>query len=97
MKVLKIAALSAAVLAAGGCATEMAWTRYDGRPLDGSFGWTAAHCRERAKERGDYRDERAEIMERCMKRHGYVWSTVVVEAPRGRHHHHDYDYDYDDD
>ena len=33
MKVLKIAAFSAAVLA-GGCASEMAWQRDDGGPLD---------------------------------------------------------------
>jgi hypothetical protein len=93
MKVLKIAALSAAVLAAGGCATEMAWTRYDGRPLDRSFGWAAAHCRERARHHGYYGDDRADAMQRCMKRHGYVWSTVVVSAPNGGY----YDDDYDDD
>jgi hypothetical protein len=105
MKLLKIAALSAAVLS-GGCATEMAWQRYDGRPLDRSFASTAEHCRDRARH---HWGERAEAMERCMRRHGYVWTTVVVsdrydgyngyddyngyDRHRHRHRHHD---DYED-
>lgn len=82
MKLLKIAALFATLLSAG-CATEMAWQRADGRPLDRSFGWTAAHCRERARE---YWQDRAEAMQRCMRRHGYVWTAASTPA---RHHHYD--------
>jgi hypothetical protein len=104
MKVLKTAALTAAVLL-GGCATEYTWQRADGGPLGRNFAWTAAHCRDRAK---DYWEDKAEAMQRCMKRHGYVWAAVAV-APsryydeydedddgryRRRHHHHDR---YDDD
>jgi hypothetical protein len=100
MKLLKIAALSATVLA-GGCATEMAWQREDGGPLDRRFAWTAERCRERAREAwGD----RADAMYKCMRRHGYVWTSVVVpeEASYGHYrnhrHHRDYDYgDYNDD
>jgi hypothetical protein len=102
MKLLKIAALSAALLS-GGCATEMTWQRYDGRPLDRSFAWAAEHCRERAR---NHWGERAEAMERCMRRHGYVWTTVVVSDRYGdyddyngydRRRHHRHDYDNDDD
>ena len=103
MKLLKIAALSATVLA-GGCATEMAWQREDGGPLDRRFAWTAERCRERAKESWGGRDDRAETMYRCMQRHGYVWTSVAVQEERyyGHHHrrhqHRDRDYnDYGDD
>ncbi|HWE21717.1 MAG TPA: hypothetical protein VG758_31830 [Hyphomicrobiaceae bacterium] len=92
MKLIKIAALSATLLA-GGCATEMAWQRADGYPLDRSFAWAAGHCRERAKE---HWGDRAEAMERCMRRYGYVWTAVAVAEPsRHRHHHHNH-HDYDD-
>ncbi len=92
MKLLKIAALSATVLASG-CATEMAWQREDGGPLDRRFAWTAERCRERARESWGGREERAETMYRCMRRHGYVWTSVAVSEPRYRHR--DYRY-YDD-
>jgi hypothetical protein len=75
MKSIKIAALCAALLA-GGCAGEMAWQRADGRPLDRSFAWAAAECRNRAR---DFEEAAAEAMQRCMRRHGYVWSA----APTG--------------
>jgi hypothetical protein len=92
MKLLKIAALSAALLA-GGCATELAWQRVDGRPLDSSFAWAAAHCRERAR---DAWGDRHEAMLRCMERHGYVWT--YAEAPRRDRYRGDryYNDDYDD-
>jgi hypothetical protein len=83
----------------------MTWQRYDGRPLDRSFAWAAEHCRDRARH---HYGERAEAMERCMRRHGYVWTTVVVSDryngyddyngydgyDRHRHRHH---HDHDDD
>jgi hypothetical protein len=92
MKLLKIAALSATVLA-GGCATEMAWQREDGLPLDRRFSWAAAQCRERARESWGGREERAETMYRCMRRHGYVWTTVAVPERRDRRAYYE---DYDD-
>jgi hypothetical protein len=94
MKLIKIAALSATLLFSG-CATEMAWQRADGGPLDRSFAWAASHCRERAKE---HWGDREEAMERCMRRYGYVWTAVAVAEPGYRHHHRQYrDYnDYDD-
>ncbi len=100
MKLLKIAALTATVLA-GGCATEMAWQREDGGPLDRRFAWTAERCRERAREAWGGRDDRAETMYKCMRKHGYVWTNVVVseESSYGHYRHrrnHDYR-DYDDD
>jgi hypothetical protein len=96
MKLLKIAALSATVLA-GGCATEMAWQREDGGPLDRRFSWAAERCREHARESWGGREDRAETMYRCMRRHGYVWTSVAVAEPRHRHHHHHHDYeDYGD-
>lgn len=73
MKSIKIAAFCAALLA-GGCAGEMAWQRADGRPLDRSFAWAAAECRGRARE---HWENRAEAMQRCMRRHGYVWTAVA--------------------
>lgn len=74
MKLLKIATLSATLLS-GGCAGDMAWQRADGRPVDRAFASVAAECRERAQEYG--RDGgAAEVMRRCMRRHGYVWAAV---------------------
>jgi glycerol kinase len=102
MKLLKIAALSATVLA-GGCATEMAWQREDGAPLDRRFSWAAERCRERARENWGNREDRAETMYRCMRRHGYVWTSAVVPEEsyygdyRPRRHHRDYDYGDNDD
>jgi len=74
MKLLKIAALAAAVLS-GGCATEMAWQRIDGRPIDRSFDWAVTECRRYATQY----DEEVEAMHRCMHRRGYVWAA----APNG--------------
>jgi hypothetical protein len=74
MKLLKIAALSATLLA-GGCAGEMAWQRTDGGPVGRSFASVAAECRARAREYGG--DGGAtEVMRRCMHRHGYVWAAI---------------------
>jgi hypothetical protein len=89
MKLLKIAALSATLLA-GGCAGDMAWQRADGRPVDSSFARAAAHCRERARERAQeyYGVSATEAMQRCMHRHGYVWTAAQAAAPRG---YNDYD------
>lgn len=84
MKLLKIAPL-AAVLLISGCATEMAWRRTDGGPVDRSFHWAAARCRERA---ADF-DRAQAAMRRCMERHGYVWTAVAVGYD-------DDDDDYDD-
>jgi hypothetical protein len=92
MKLLKVAALSATLLA-GGCATEMAWQRADGGPLDRGFAWAAANCRERARD--NWREDREEAMQRCMRRHGYVWTSVAVAEPRRRHRDR-YNDDYDD-
>lgn len=75
MKLLKIATLSATLLA-GGCAGEMAWQRADGRPVDRSFAWAAAQCRERAREYGYGGEGATEVMNGCMRRHGYVWAAV---------------------
>jgi hypothetical protein len=105
MKLLRIAALSATLLVTG-CATEYAWQRIDGDPLDRHFAWAAKHCRHRASN--DWGD-RTEEMERCMRRHGYVWTAVAISEPYGgygydrygRHHRRfrdndrDYEYDYD--
>jgi hypothetical protein len=101
MKLLKVAALSATLLVTG-CATEYSWQRIDGTPLDRHFAWAANHCRSRARD--DW-GERAESMERCMRKHGYIWTTVAVAEPyydrHGRHHRRYYDngryYDYDGD
>jgi glycerol kinase len=93
MKLLKIAALSATLLA-GGCATEMAWQREDGGPLDRRFAWAAERCRAHARETWGDREDRAETMYRCMRRHGYVWTTVAVQERR--HHRDRYYEDYDD-
>jgi hypothetical protein len=90
MKLLKIAALSATVLA-GGCATEMAWQREDGAPLDRRFAWAADRCREHARESWGDREDRAETMYRCMRRHGYVWTTVAVPDRRSRRYYEDYE------
>ena len=105
MKVLKTAALSAVVLL-GGCATEYTWQRADGGPLGRNFAWTAAHCRDRAKE---YWEDKAEAMQRCMERRGYVWAAVAVSPSRyydeyeddggdyrHRRHHRHHRYDNDD-
>ena len=78
MKLLRIAALSATLLA-GGCAGDMAWQRADGRPLDRSFAWAAAECRSRARDRA-YEEAAAEAMHRCMRRHGYVWTAAAAGA-----------------
>jgi hypothetical protein len=74
MKLLKIAALSATLLA-GGCASEMAWQRVDGGPVGRSFASVAAECRERAREYGG-EGRATEAMRRCMERHGYVWAAI---------------------
>jgi hypothetical protein len=96
MKLLKITALSATLLA-GGCATDMAWRRADGGPLDRHFAWAAEHCRERARR---HWDDKAEAMQRCMERHGYVWTAVASDASYGRygrhHHRHRHYENYDD-
>jgi hypothetical protein len=70
---LRITVVGAALLA-GGCAGEMSWQRADGRPLDRSFGWAASECRSRAR---DHWRDRHEAMQRCMRRHGYVWTAVA--------------------
>ena len=71
MKLLKIAALSAAVLA-GGCATGSQWQRADGGPIhQWSFDRAIAECRDRASDRQE--PERA--MRHCMGRRGYVWGS----------------------
>lgn len=69
MRLLKIAALTAAVLSSG-CA-QPEWRRADGRPVDESFDWAVRECRGRAAERYDA----TEAMRRCMYRRGYVWSS----------------------
>jgi hypothetical protein len=74
MKAMKIAALSAALLASG-CATEMAWQRIDGQPVDYGFRHAAAECRGRAEH---YEDAAVEAMKRCMYRRGYVWTAVYT-------------------
>lgn len=76
MKLLKTAALCATLLA-GGCAGDMAWQREDGGPLNRrSFAWAAAECRGRAQES---EEAATEVMHRCMRRRGYVWTA----APAG--------------
>ena len=76
MKRIKIAALSAALLSSG-CATEMAWQRTDGRPVDRGFKYAAAECRGRAQH---FNGEAVEAMKRCMHRRGYVWTSVVTSG-----------------
>lgn len=71
---MKVAALLAALLSSG-CATEMAWQRVDGRPVDRSFRWAAAECRGRAEH---YEEAAVEAMKRCMYRRGYVWTAVYT-------------------
>jgi len=78
MKSLRIALVSATLLA-GGCANEMAWQRADGRPIDRSFAWAAAECRDRAREYAREYADATEAMQRCMRRRGYVWGA----APAG--------------
>jgi hypothetical protein len=92
MKLLKIAVLSTAVLSAG-CATEYTWQRADGGPLGRNFAWAAKHCRHRAKE---FWDDKAEAMQRCMKRHGYVWAAVAVAPSRYYDDYEDYGDNWDD-
>lgn len=72
MKLLKTAMLAAALLSSG-CATEMAWRSADGGPVDRSFNWASARCRERAQ---DFDDRAADAMKKCMARYGYVWTAV---------------------
>jgi hypothetical protein len=72
MKIMRIAALSAAVVSSG-CATEMAWQRVDGQPVDRGFRYAAAECRGRAQH---HEEEAVEAMKRCMYRRGYVWTAV---------------------
>jgi hypothetical protein len=74
MKLLKIMALSATLLS-GGCATDMAWQRADGRPVDRYFAAAAAECRSRARHHGE---AAAEAMHRCMNRRGYMWTAAAV-------------------
>jgi hypothetical protein len=74
MKVMKIAAFSAALLASG-CASEMAWQRVDGRPVDQGFRYAAAECRGRAEH---HEEAAVEAMKRCMYRRGYVWTAVYT-------------------
>jgi hypothetical protein len=82
MKLLKIATLSATLLAAGGCAGEMAWQRVDGGPINKrAFAWAAAECRERARE--EYGHDATERMQRCMQRRGYVWTAVAYDCNGG--------------
>jgi hypothetical protein len=57
----------------------MAWQRADGYPLDRNFAWTAAHCRDRARE---HWEDKAEAMQRCMRKHGYIWTAVAVAPSR---------------
>ena len=74
MKVMKIAAFSAALLASG-CASEMAWQRVRraaGRP---GFRYAAAECRGRAEH---HEEAAVEAMKRCMYRRGYVWTAVYL-------------------
>jgi hypothetical protein len=76
MKLLKFAALAAVVLA-GGCATNeygARWQRTDGRAIDRSFDWAMSHCRRRASDQDEGRDA-VHAMRRCMERRGYVWTT----------------------
>lgn len=73
MKRMKIAALSAALLSSG-CATEMAWQRVDGQPVDRGFKYAASECRGRAQH---YDEAAVEAMKRCMYRRGYVWTSVA--------------------
>ena len=68
MKLLKIAALSVALLVSA-CAQPQ-WRRADGRPVDKSFDWAVRECRSRAADR----DYAIEAMRRCMYRRGYVWT-----------------------
>jgi len=72
MKLLTVAALSAAVLI-GGCANNYGarWQRADGGPVGESFDWAMSRCRRVASDR----DEGAvHAMRRCMARFGYVWA-----------------------
>jgi hypothetical protein len=87
MKVLKIAGLTALVLL-GGCATEYTWQREDGGPLGRNFAWVAAHCRDKAR---NYWEDKAVAMQRCMARHGYVWTAVAVAPSRYYDGYEDYD------
>lgn len=74
MKFLKFAALGAALLSAGCVSTEMAWQRYDGRPIHrGSFQHAMNQCRFVALDR----ENATALMHRCMAARGYVFA----EAP----------------
>jgi len=74
MKLLKLAALGAALLAGGCATTEMTWQRYDGRPIErGSFQHAMNQCRFVALDR----ENATALMHRCMASRGYVYG----EAP----------------
>jgi hypothetical protein len=73
MKLLKIAVLSAALLASGCAATEMVWQRIDGRPLDRTGYGVVAECRRLAYR---YEESAVEVMQTCMTRRGYVWAAA---------------------
>ena len=93
MKLLKIAALSATVLA-GGCATEMAWSGRTGFPsITGSPGRRRSAASAPASPGAAKEEDRTETMYRCMRRHGYVWTTVAVPERRDRRAYYD---DYED-
>ena len=74
MKLLTVAALSAAVLV-GGCGGGdgygARWQRSDGRPVDESFDWAMSRCRGAAQQ---YEEGAVQAMRRCMARRGYVWT-----------------------
>src|SRR5690348_3045811 len=73
MKSLKVAVLGVALFS-GGCASQMAWQRTDGRPVHPwAFDRAMSECRSRAYDR----DEAAvQVMQRCMARRGYVWAEA---------------------
>jgi len=89
MKIMRIAALSAAVLSSG-CATEMAWQRVDGQPVGRGFRQAAAECRGRAQH---YDEAAVEAMKRCMYRRGYVWTAVYTSNGYNNGYYNGNDYD----
>jgi hypothetical protein len=91
MKLLKLAALGAALLSGGCASSQMAWQRYDGRPIErGSFQHAMNQCRFVALDR----ENATALMHRCMAARGFVFAEAPPAYSPSAYNYESYGEDY---